>query len=149
MARLKLTLGELLARFEGAASVEGATFVLGTSDAQAGALARVLEYGSVAGQPPWPGPGPRTVLAVNPETGAQVVVSAQAPQGYIRVRVPHFVALLRGHLPGPIDWLDAAAMEAHVREAGRAAAADALETLRSGVPADSGRLRDSLTMAAD
>lgn len=149
MARLKLTLEELLARFDGAASVEGASAALGTNDAHAGANARVLEYGSVAGQPPWPSPGPRTVLAVDPETGLQVVVSAQAPQGYIRVRVPQFIALLRAHLPGPIDWLDTAAIEAHVREAVRAAAADALEALRSGVPADSGRLRESLMMATD
>lgn len=149
MARLKLTLEELLTRFDHAAAVEGAGAALGTNDPEAGAYARVLEYGSVAGRPPWPSPGPRTVLAVNPETGAQVVVSAQAPQGYIRVRAPHFVALLRAHLPGPMDWLDAAAIEAHVREAARAAAADALEAMRSGVPADSGRLRESLTMSAD
>jgi hypothetical protein len=149
MARLKLTIEELLARFDGAASVEGAGAAIGTNDREAGVYARVLEYGSIAGQPPWPGPGARTALAVAPESGVQVVVSAQAPQGYIRMRVPHFVALLRAHLPGPIDWLDGSAIEEQVREAVRAAAADALEALRSGAPADSGRLRESLAMAAD
>lgn len=149
MARLMLTLEELLARFDGITAAEGAGAVLGTNDAQAGVYARVLEYGSITGRPPWPRPGPRTVLAVNPDSGAQVVVSAQAPQGYIRVRAPYFAGLLRAHLDGPIDWLEASAIEEHLREAVRAAAAEALEALRSGAPAHAGRLRESLTMAAD
>lgn len=148
MARLKLTLAELLARFQSAAAVAGASAALGTDDVETGAYARVLEYGSITGKQPWPRPGARTVLAVDPETGAQVVVSAQAPAGYIRVRAPHFAALLGERLPGAVDWLDGAAIEQQIRAAVRTAAAEALQQLRAAAPVASGRLRESLVMTA-
>jgi hypothetical protein len=149
MARLKITLSELLGRFERLRETEGASAYIGMRDPEAGVVARVLEFGSVAGQKPWPRPAARTVTAVNPDTGATVVVSAQAPQGYIRVRAPQMAALLREHLPAPLDWLDAAAVEEQIRSAVRLTALAALEELRGAVPADSGDLRDSLTMATD
>ncbi|MBI3484645.1 MAG: hypothetical protein HY012_05775, partial [Acidobacteria bacterium] len=127
MRATTISLDELGARFEKIASVAERTTAIGVADAQAGAYARVIEYGSIAGQRPWPHPGEGTVAAVNPETGAQVVVSAQAPQGFIRVRAPEFLNQLREAVAGPADWLDAQELDQHFASALQSAAAHALE----------------------
>ena len=147
MPARRLSLDELGSRFEQMASVSDRTAAIGTTDAKAAAYARVLEYGSVAGQRPWPHPGERTVAAMDPETGAQVVVSAQAPQGFIRVRAPEFLDQLREAIASPANWLDAEDLEQHFTSALQFATMQALENIRDAVPRDSGHLGQSLTIA--
>jgi len=146
MAERELTLDMLQQSFEEIAEVPSARAAIGVSDPEAAPYVRALEYGSIAGQPPWPHPGPRTLLAVDPESGAQVVVSAQAPQGFIRVRAPELLDHLLAELAQPADWFDAAAVEVHVQQAVGRAALAALEELRTAAPRDSGRLSQSLTL---
>jgi hypothetical protein len=139
-----LTLDEFETVLDELTGLAGASAVVGTKDEEAGRILRVLEYGSVAGEKPWPAPGPRTTLAVHPETGDEVVVSTQAPQGFVRVQVPAMASALRAALAGPVDWLDAAAAQQHIAAAVRAAADTALAEIRVAVPRDSGRLAASL-----
>ena len=146
MAAPRLSLDELGARFEKIASVASRSAGIGVTDAQAGAYARVLEYGSVAGQRPWPHPGEHTVTAIDPDSGAQVVVSAQAPQGFIRVRAPEFLNQLREQIAGQADWLDGKKLDQNFGAAVQSAAAHALEVMRAAVPRESGRLAQSLTI---
>jgi hypothetical protein len=141
-----MTFDELGERFDALASLANRSAGIGVADAQAAAYARVLEYGSVAGQRPWPHPGERTVAAVDPETGAQVVVSARAPQGFIRVHAPEFMNQLRNAIAAPTDWLDAQSLSGHFAAAVQSITARALEEMRAGVPRDSGRLAQSLTL---
>jgi hypothetical protein len=135
--------GGLLEKMEAAA---GSSIAIGVTDAETGRLARLLEFGSIAGQRPWPRPGPGTVFAVDPETGAQVVVSAQAPQGFIRVHAARFRDRLREVLAQPADWLDKETLDAHLSRSVSEAARAALEMLRAAAPQHSGRLRESLTV---
>lgn len=144
-----MTFDELADRFAALAEIASRSAGIGVADPNVARYARVLEFGSIAGQPPWPAPGARTVLAIDPGTGAQVVVSAQAPQGFIRVRVPEFVEALRTRLAAPADWLDAVAAEDHLTRSLQDAAAQALESLRASVPRDSGRLAESLTLVTE
>ena len=141
-----LTLDELGDRFAQLASVADRSAGIGVSDPQVAAYARVLEYGSIAGERPWPHPGAHTVAAVDPESGAQVVVSSQAPQGFIRVRAPEFMNQLRNAIAAPTDWLDADSLHGHFAAAVQSITARALEEMRAAVPRDSGRLAQSLTM---
>ncbi|MGH9817984.1 MAG: hypothetical protein ACRD6I_18110 [Candidatus Acidiferrales bacterium] len=144
MPKRAITFDELAARFAALASVPGAKAALGVEDQEVAAYARVLEYGSVAGQPPWPRPGTRTTLAVDPESGARVVVSLQAPQGFIRAQAPAFPAVIASALAAPADWLDADAVQSHLERALRDATQAALERIRAAAPRDSGRLAESL-----
>jgi hypothetical protein len=141
-----LSLDELGARFDRIASLADRSAAIGVADTQIAAYARVLEYGSIAGQRPWPHPGERTVAAVDPESGAQVVVSALAPQGFIRVRAPEFLNQLREAIAGQSDWLDAKKLDRNFSSAVQSAAAHALEEMRAAVPRESGRLAQSLTI---
>lgn len=141
-----LSLDELGARFDEIASLVNRTAAIGVTDTQAAAYARVLEYGSITGQRPWPHAGERTVAAVDPDTGAQVVVSAQAPQGFIRVRAPEFLNRLREMVAGPANWLDAQKLDQHFATALHSASKQALEEMRSTVPRESGQLARSLTI---
>jgi hypothetical protein len=141
-----MTFDELTNRFAALAEITAKAAAISVGDSGAARYARVLEYGSIAGQPPWPRPGTRTVLAVHPETGAQVVVSVQAPQGFIRVRAPEFLSALRNAMAQPADWLNAAVIDEHLTRSVNDAAAEALETLRRSTPRDSGRLAESLTL---
>ena len=145
----ELTLEELGKRLEALAQLAPKRAGIGVADSEVGRYVRVLEFGSIAGQPPWPRPGPRTVLAIDPETGAQVVVSAQAPQGFIRVRIPEFLEALRLRLAAPTDWLDTAAVDDYLTTSVQEAAAVALESLRAAVPRDSGQTAESLTLVTD
>ena len=144
-----LTLEELGQRLESLAQLAPKRAGVGVADPEAARYVRVLEFGSIAGQPPWPKPGPRTGMAIDPETGAQMVVSAQAPQGFIRVRIPEFLEALRSQLAAPVDWFDVAPVEDHLARSVRDAATDALESLRAAVPRDSARLAESLTLVTD
>lgn len=134
---------------EALSAAQGASAEVAVNDPEAARYARVLEYGSRAGQPPWLRPGPRTVLATDPETGATVVMSAQAPQGFIRIRAAGFLNQLKDELAQPADWLELDAVEEHLTRAVDAAARAALEELRSAVPRDTGRLSDSLIIARE
>ncbi len=144
-----LTLEELRSRFQNLASVAAAQTAIGVLDPEAARYARALEYGSIAGGRPWPTAGPRTTVAVDPDTGAQVVVSTQAPQGFIRVRATHFLALVGRALQAPADWLDGDAVQSHIVEALQRAAQEALEGLRASAPRDSGRLAESLGILSE
>ena len=149
MSPVAMTLEQFAAQLEQVTQIRDAGSGIGVADPEAAAYARVLEYGSIVGQPPWPHPGARTVLAVDPETGAQVVVSAQAPQGFIRVSAPDFLNALRSELAEPADWLNPDDAQSRIGQAVRAAAESALETLRAGAPHDSGRLSQSLEIVAE
>lgn len=133
-------------RFDRLASVSDRSAGIGVVDPRAAALARVFEFGSIAGQRPWPQPGERTVAAVNPETGAQVVVSAQAPNGFIRVQAPEFLHQLREQISGQADWLNAGELDRNFSLAVQSVAEQTLEKLRAALPRDSGRLAQSLTI---
>ncbi len=141
-----ITLDKLTNVFDEMTLVADRSAAIGVTDAQAAAYARVLEYGSVAGQRPWPHPGEHTVAAVDPETGAQVVVSARAPQGFIRVRTSEFLEQLREAVAGPANWLDARELDRHFTSAVQTATSQALENLRNAAPRASGRLAQSLTI---
>jgi hypothetical protein len=141
-----ISLEELSDLFEEMASVSNRIAGVGVTDSHVAAYARALEYGSVAGQRPWPHPGERTVAGVDPETGAEVVVSVQAPQGFIRMRASSFLERLREAVAGPTNWLDAEQVDQHFSTAVQTAAAQVLEDLRAAVPRDSGRLAASLTI---
>ena len=146
MPTKNISLDELSNRFDEMASVADRTTSIGVTDAKAAAYTRTLEYGSVAGKRPWPHAGERTVAAVDPETGAQVVVSAQAPKGFVRVRAPEFLSKLREAVDGPANWLDASELNQHFDSALRSAAGQALEEMGAAVPRDSGRFAQSLTI---
>lgn len=124
--------------------VVGAGAGISVRDAQTARVARVLEFGSVAGHAPWPHPGKRTVLAIDPETGTQVVVSAQAPQGFIRAQAAGFLDNLRAGLSQPANWLDAADAQERLDQAMRTAAEGAVARMRAAAPRDSGRFAESL-----
>jgi hypothetical protein len=141
-----MTLEELGDRFDALASLADRSAGIGVSDAQAASYVRALEFGSVAGERPWPQPGEHTVAAVDPETGAQVVVSTQAPQGFIRVHAPEFMNQLRSAIAAPTDWLDADSLNGHFAAAVQSITARALEEMRAAVPRDSGRVAQSLTV---
>lgn len=143
MPAYRFTLGELHQRFESMASLAAARATIGIRDPEVAAYARALEYGSLAGQRPWPSPGPRTTLAIDPETGAHVVVSAQAPQGFVRVQAPAFADVVVHELTVPADWLNAGAAQSHIAGALRRAAQDVLQRLQEAVP-NSGRLAENL-----
>ncbi len=143
-----LSIDELGRRFEQMDSISDRTAAIGVTDAATAAYARVLEYGSIAGQRPWPHPGEHTVAAVDPETGAQVVVSSRAPQGFIRVHAPEFMNQLRNAIAAPADWLDAESLNGHFAAAVQSITARALEEMRAAVPRDSGRLSQSLSIAS-
>lgn len=140
----KFTLGELHQRFNSMASVAGARAAIGIRDPEVAAYARAIEYGSLTGQRPWPSPGPRTTLAIDPETGAHVVVSAQAPQGFVRIQAPAFASVVANELKVPADWLNAGATQSHIADALQRAAQNVLQRLQEAVPRSSGRLAESL-----
>jgi hypothetical protein len=144
MAQEALSLEQLQDRFGKLAELPGQGTAIGTRDAEAGLILRVLEFGSMAGQRPWPRPGPRTVAAVDPETGAEVIVTAQAPQGFIRVQTRTFAEWLQKELQRPANWLDFGAVHALVQSAVKTAATAALERLKNAVPGASGTLPESL-----
>jgi len=141
-----ISLDELSDCFDQLSSVGDRSAGIGVVDASVAAYARVLEYGSIAGQRPWPRPGERTVPAVNPESGAQVVVSAQAPNGFIRVQAPEFLNQLRETISGRADWLNAGELDRNFGLAVQSVAEQALEKMRAALPRDSGRLAQGLTI---
>jgi len=144
MPRAEFTLGSLADRFAALESARPASLGIGAADAQAAAIARVLEFGSVAGRRPWPHPGPRTVVAVDPETGASVVVSAQAPGGFIRVQARVAIEELVRELTTQAEWLDRGEIESHLSASVARAAGAMLARIRAAAPRDSGRLAASL-----
>jgi hypothetical protein len=142
---LKLSFDQLADQFEALAAIPAPpAAAIGVDDADAARYVRALEFGSVAGERPWPRPGPRTTLAVNPQTGEQVVVSAQAPQGFIRPSLTQFIEAMVREIVRPVNWLNAGEIEAHLADALRRSAESALATLKQSAPRDSGRLADSL-----
>ena len=143
MANRSLTVEELDNLFAEMERIEGAGSEIGIAPELAQRL-YALEFGSVAGQRPWPRAGERTLRAIDPESGAQVIVSAQAPQGFIRIHAQDFAADVANELSRPTDWLDAGQTEEHLARAARAATEHALETIRDSVPRDSGELAASL-----
>jgi hypothetical protein len=119
---------------------------IGVADPEVARYARTLEFGSVAGEKPWPQPGARTVAAVDPEAGARVVVSAQAPQGFIRANLTQFIEALVREMGRPANWLDPAEVEAHLSAAVQRSADAALDALKQAAPRESGRLAQSLVV---
>lgn len=149
MADTRLTLAEFFEQLGRLADVAAKHVAIGTRDSEAAIILRVLEFGSVAGQRPWPRPGPRTVRAIDPETGAAVVASAQAPQGFIRVRAAQFLDTLRGELTLPIDWLSAEDVQRNVERAGTIAAQKALVELHGAVPKAWAKFAQSLSLLSE
>ncbi len=144
MPQQQLSLEEFAAQLHRLASLRPKRVGIGVTDPEVAAYARIFEYGSIAGHRPWPHPGEQTVTAVDPETGAQVVVSAQAPHGFIRVHVPAFRDRLQQEIKGSADWLDPDGLETHFTAALEAAATKTLEEIRAELPQRWNRLRQSL-----
>lgn len=139
-----LSFEDLSSMFAALAEIDGSRTGIGVTDTETGRYARVVEYGSVAGQRPWPQSGPRTTLAINPETGEEVVVSAQAPLGFIRVNTPAIMQTLTEELQHMTSWLDADALGQELDGTVREAARNAVDLLRTSAPRDTGKLADSL-----
>lgn len=148
MPASRLTLAEFAARLENLARLPGASVRIGTRDARAAQLLRLFEYGSAAGELPWPRPGPRTTEAVDPETGVRVIVALSAPQGFIRVRAPQFLDALRRSLGSPLTSLEAEAVAGRLAEAVDSAAAEVLAALRGALPDELDPLAASLEVLA-
>ncbi|MGH8650240.1 MAG: hypothetical protein ACREUP_13210 [Burkholderiales bacterium] len=144
MAKRVLTLNELPGVLGAMENVTGKAVSIGIADPELARLARVLEYGSIAGQKPWPCPGEKTVLAEDPITGTTVVVSAQAPSGFIRVAAPAILRDLRNHIAGTGDWLDPEGVNQRSDATVAMAAKIGLNRIRQLIPQKSGQLRDSL-----
>jgi hypothetical protein len=141
------TLDELADTLDALAVISGPRgAAIGVADPQIARYARALEFGSVAGEKPWPQPGPRTTLAVHPQTGEQVVVSVQAPQGFIRANLSQFIEALVREMGRPANWLDPAKVEAHLSAAVQRSADAALDALKQAAPRESGRLAQSLVV---
>ena len=140
----QLSFDDLASMFAALAEIDGARAGIGIMDAEMSRYARVLEYGSVVGERPWPQSGPRTVLAVNPETGEEAIVSAQAPQGFIRVNSPAAAQALTEELRRVSNWLDADALGQEFDDAVRNAAQQAADLLRAAAPQGTGELAESL-----
>lgn len=138
------SLDELSAAFEMLAHVASTAAAIGVADAEVGRYARAVEYGSMAGAKPWPNPGPQTALAVNPDTGEPVVVTVQAPQGFIRTNAAAMSRAMVEQLREPADWLGAESLTQRLAEAAQEAAEQAVAVLRSAAPRDSGRLAESV-----
>ncbi len=139
-----MTLEELQGRFDRMANLKRAAVSIEATNADTGKVIRVLEFGSVSGQSPWPHPGPKTVLAVNPDTGAQIVVSAKMPTGFVRMQAKSFVSQLKNTLAGGNDWLDATTTNEHLDRALEAAGNSTLAALRHLLSQTSSRIRDAL-----
>ena len=122
-----ITFDELDERLQAFAKANNAHIEVGVRDPEVGRYARVLEYGSVAGQPPWPRPGARTTLAIDPESGTRVVVSLQAPQGFIRAQAPRIASLVQEELSASADWLNVDMVNAHIARAIRSSAVRAAD----------------------
>lgn len=146
MPRAAFTLDSLAQRFASMQSLRPASIGIGAADAQAAAIARALEFGSVPGRQPWPHPGPRTVLAVDPETGASLVASAQAPAGFIRVQARGAIEHLVRELTEQIEWLDGDEIESHLSASVARTAQSTLARIRAAVPRDSGQLAAALQL---
>lgn len=144
MPNRNLNLDDLADAFAALEDVAPATAGIGVADPQVAQYARALEYGSVAGEPPWPHPGPRTTLAVNPETGEGVVVSLQAPNGFVRTQAAAIAAALVEQLAEPTNWLEPRAAQQHIQQSVSEAARRALELVRTSAPRDAGKLSESL-----
>lgn len=107
---------------------------------EAAAYALVWEWGSARISEP----GPNTCIGVNPD-GSSVILSVQAPFGYISINEPLYWAILEAELKkikfgnssieGLLDELQQAALRA---------AEEFVPILRSAAPKDSGALRDSI-----
>jgi hypothetical protein len=147
MPEESITLDELGAAFESLAKLASRHAAIGIADAEVAQYARAVEYGSVAGQRPWPSPGPRTTLAVDPEGGEQVVVALAAPHGFVRMNTGAIAGALTEELQAPADWLDGEAVAQHLGDVVRRAALRSLERLRQAAPRDTGRLAESLQIA--
>lgn len=146
MAFETLTLAELEQRLAALESIPSRSAAIGVNEPAVAAYVRVVEFGSLAGQRPWPSPGPRTTLAFDPKTGQRVVVTLQAPQGFIRVRAAGFLNQLRAALRAPANWLNGGEVTSLLEEAVQSAARTALDEVRSAAPQDSSRLRGSLVL---
>ena len=144
MAVRQLSLTELPRLLGNMERVTEKTVYIGTPNPELARVSRLLEYGSIVGQKPWPRPGQKTVLAQDPTTGATVVVSAQAPRGFIRVTAPGILRELSGRIGGVSDWLDPAKINRHAEATVTEAAKSGLDRVRQLIPQESGQLRDSL-----
>ena len=142
-----MTLDEFQARLERLSELKASQITIGTTDSEAGKIIRALEFGSVAGQKPWPHPGPRTSLAVNPETGAQIVVSQQMPRGLIRVRKDNFLAQLMKFLTAGDSWLDGAETQTLLEQSVRDTGGIALAEVRNALSRTSPKVRDALALS--
>ncbi len=144
-----LSIEDLARQLRDAATVQSRSAVIGAADAESGIIARVLEFGSIAGEPPWPRPGPRTTLALDPDTGAQVVVSLRLPHGVIRLQRPQMLQVLLDSLRGSAGWLDAQRIEPDLdRNLGRAGEEIAAQ-LRGALAGISGRVAGSIVSQLD
>jgi hypothetical protein len=149
MAQAKRGLEELAAAFERCCTAPGGRAAIGVTDGEAARILRALEYGSVPGAPPWPSPGPRTLLSTDPETAAPAIFSRLAPQGFLRVRAAELAQMLRRQLETIEDWLDPAQLQSGVDSAPAISAAQFLTVLRQGLPEHFGRLAQHLTVVRE
>lgn len=144
MADVKLDLESLADALDALATVSSVEAAVGVGDPDAARYVRILEYGSISGRQPWPHPGARTVLAVNPETGQTIVASAQAPQGFIRTNLPAMARALLTEMEDLVFDFRAESLQQSLEASVRNAASDAAELLRAAVPKDTGAVAQHL-----
>jgi hypothetical protein len=144
-----LTLSDLGKEFDELAGALPSAISIGVTDPEVSRYVRAVEFGSLLGERPWPHPGPRTTLAVDPESGAQVVVSAEAPHGFIRVQASSFLEELRRGMSGRTNWLNVSEVNDRISASVRQAGEAALERLRAALPDQFTRLKQSLAVLTE
>jgi len=108
----------------------------------AAAYALVWEWGSARIQKP----GPRTTWGTNPD-GSRVVLSLQAPHGYIRVNEPLFIAALERALD-KLSFSGTTPDEIHdeLNQVAIATAKAIRQIIQEHVPVDTGQLHDEIRL---
>lgn len=106
-----------------------------TKDADVERYWPILEAGSTPGQKPWPSAKTKTLYGAGGR-----VFSKQAPQGF----VSPYSALFVGYLTSALAAGNPLPTQAELRSMVNSAAAKVLAMLKTTIPVDTGKARDSL-----
>lgn len=126
------------------ASLEGPVRGGVVSEGDGAAYALVWEWGNARQTKQ----GPKTVRGTNPD-GEEVWLSIQAPEGYIRISEPVYIAILQEKLAG-INFSDisnGSAIRKEILKASQEAAIEIAEIIKENAPEDTGQLKNSIKPA--